>query len=524
MNVEIDLGGIIWLALLIFGLAGVAGGLVLYRLSRRVGWRAVGMSAAAAGAAALLVLPLTIVGSTDGEAPDPVISTQTIAPQPESSGIVLQGPGPAVGAGMLVPRANNVEELVARSQVIVLGTVDTAEEKNIGPYGADGKLMAAGEDGMPVTDYQVRIENVLKGDGHVEQGPGFVFRMFGHQNSPSGTVSSVAFDHPRVGQRLLFALGTNPDGTYGSGPEGLLNVDGAAVSYADGIPFGIEVAPGPFIQKIKQVSSLGGAKSTGGPAIEAAYAEPDWLMDSAWARVTVLSVEADFANMRIEEIRGYKRIPDATYAKLGIGDEVPVRVSNVAPLLAHRAGNAPMQATREGEAPAEAPKPGLVAGEHYLASMTICLTGFIDGLGCPYDGWSAELYPLQQPAPSVAPLTPGLTQPPVLSGSPVPSLKFDGVDYVHDGYAELPLGEGTVFVIDGTRVKVDELEVVGTTNEGNTPGIQDGLAVYRLQGAESSEVYTLNPGKDVVNPEDGQVFKGRDSWTRWTESRTPRGS
>ena len=109
MDIGIDLDGIIWLALLIFGLAGVAGGLVLYTLSRRVGWRAVGMSAAAAGAAALLVLPLTMVGSTDGEAPDPVIS-------------------PAVGAGMLVPRANNVEELVARSQVIVLGTVDSVEE------------------------------------------------------------------------------------------------------------------------------------------------------------------------------------------------------------------------------------------------------------------------------------------------------------------------------------------------------------------------------------------------------------
>ena len=103
-----------------------------------------------------------------------------------------------------------------------------------------------------------------------------------------------------------------------------------------------------------------------------------------------------------------------------------------------------------------------------------------------------------------------------MHGSPEPSLKFDGVDYVHSGYAERPSGEGTVFVIDRTHINVDDLEQVGTTYEGNTPGIQDGLTVYRLKTAGTNEVYTFRLGKDHVNPEDGQIFKGWDSWTRWT--------
>ena len=105
-----------------------------------------------------------------------------------------------------------------------------------------------------------------------------------------------------------------------------------------------------------------------------------------------------------------------------------------------------------------------------------------------------------------------------LHGSPVPSLKFDGVDYGRSGGAERPSGEGTVFVIDGIEINLDVLEMVGTTHEGNTSGIRDGLIVYRLKTAGTNEVYTFRPGKDHLNPEDGQIFKGQDSWTRWTPS------
>ena len=40
--------------------------------------------------------------------------------------------------------------------------------------------------------------------------------------------------------------------------------------------------------------------------------------------------------------------------------------------------------------------------------------------------------------------------------------------------------------------------------------------LYRLRGAGTNEVYTFNPGEEHMNPEDGQIFKFRDAWMRWT--------
>ncbi len=62
------------LVLLPVALALIGGGLVLYRKSTRVGWRAVGMSSLALGVGALLVFALTLPISSEGEAPEPVVS------------------------------------------------------------------------------------------------------------------------------------------------------------------------------------------------------------------------------------------------------------------------------------------------------------------------------------------------------------------------------------------------------------------------------------------------------------------
>ena len=68
----------------------------------------------------------------------------------------------------------------------------------------------------------------------------------------------------------------------------------------------------------------------------------------------------------------------------------------------------------------------------------------------------------------IAPPTPAANP---THGSPEPSLKFDGVDYVHSGSAGLPSGESTAFVIGGIEVNVNDLAVVGTTFEGRTGGL-----------------------------------------------------
>ena len=109
----------------------------------------------------------------------------------------------------------------------------------------------------------------------------------------------------------------------------------------------------------------------------------------------------------------------------------------------------------------------------------------------------------------------GSPPPPPLSGSPLPTLVFGGVRYTHGGSYEAPVGEATTFVIDGIEVHVADLEVEGTTTEGNTHGITDGLQVYRSQTGDTRAVYTFMAGQDRVNPEDGQIFKGRDTWTLW---------
>ena len=131
------------------------------------------------------------------------------------------------------------------------------------------------------------------------------------------------------------------------------------------------------------------------------------------------------------------------------------------------------------------------------------------------------------PAPTAVPSAPSLTPdpthgsppPPAPNGSPGPSLTFDGVDYVHSGYAELPSGEGTVFVIDGSEIDLHDLEMVGTTYEGNTPGISEGLQVYRSTvTGDANAVYTFTPEETHVNPEDGQIFEFAAVWTRWAAS------
>ena len=63
-----------------------------------------------------------------------------------------------------------------------------------------------------------------------------VLRMFGHLNPRGGAITSVVSQLPNPGDRL-FALGRNPDGTYGTGPQGLLDVSGETVAFADGVPF-----------------------------------------------------------------------------------------------------------------------------------------------------------------------------------------------------------------------------------------------------------------------------------------------
>ena len=71
--------GVLLIVLLPLAFAMIGGGFVLYRKSVRAGWRALGMSAITGGVGILLffalVVPTSFSTTSEGEAPQPIIST-----------------------------------------------------------------------------------------------------------------------------------------------------------------------------------------------------------------------------------------------------------------------------------------------------------------------------------------------------------------------------------------------------------------------------------------------------------------
>ena len=311
-----------------------------------------------------------------------------------------------VSSGMLVPRPTTAEELVARAEVVFIGTIiSVLDERMMGPYGEDGQPLPAGDDGLPFTDYKVGIAGVLKGDGQVQQDDALVLRMFGHLSNSSEIITPDVFTLPNPGDRLLFALGRNPDGTYGSGPEGLVNISGEKVSYADGVPFGVEISREQFL---KDMAVASGAQQ--------ATSEVRGPFDTAWAEVTIVSVEDDMATMKIQNLMDYFRYKHATYQELNVGEEILVRYDTSA-LRSTSGANSVAMGVKEGEAPLETPQTVLIEGENYRADMSVC---FSDGVtSCYFEGWSAAIYPLEQSPRSIAPLEESDTKPPPPTTTPL---------------------------------------------------------------------------------------------------------
>jgi hypothetical protein len=95
----------------------------------------------------------------------------------------------------------------------------------------------------------------VKGDGTIVEGGNFVLRMYGHLDGQSDAITLNVFTLPEPGAHLMFALGRNPDGTYGSGPDGLVNVDGYVVAFSDGVQFGEGVEPDTFVEQVMAAAS-----------------------------------------------------------------------------------------------------------------------------------------------------------------------------------------------------------------------------------------------------------------------------
>ncbi|MBM3933370.1 MAG: hypothetical protein FJ319_03560 [SAR202 cluster bacterium] len=158
-----------------------------------------------------------------------------------------QGPGPGGSTSMMVQRPQSVGQLVERSEVIFVGKVESATERMLEPYGDEGKTDIR----SPYTDYAVRVEEVLKSDGKIGASSVVTVRMYGHEGDEKEYASLIQFALPDVGDHLILALATNPDGTYGSGPEGLIEAEGAKAEYIDGEDFAESISPAELKSRVK---------------------------------------------------------------------------------------------------------------------------------------------------------------------------------------------------------------------------------------------------------------------------------
>jgi hypothetical protein len=110
-----------------------------------------------------------------------------------------------------------------------------------------------------VTDYQVVVTSVLKGDGGISAGDKVTLRQFGHLSKEKQNPTFFKnFPMSKVGESRLFALGKNPDGTtYGLlyGPYSRFAIDGESVKYSDlgdkDVEFARNVSPTQFLADIQ---------------------------------------------------------------------------------------------------------------------------------------------------------------------------------------------------------------------------------------------------------------------------------
>ncbi|MCH7801005.1 MAG: hypothetical protein IIC24_05600, partial [Chloroflexi bacterium] len=162
-------------------------------------------------------------------------------------------PSPPSSSAAPFPRPADVEELIAQSQIIVIGTIgEDFEEKMIGAYSTDGQPSGGREISFGVTDYQINIEEVIKGDETVSAGTeSIVLRMFGRVSVQQSVVPSEGeFQTAGAWRPPAVRAGQKP-GTYGSGPGGLIDIDSEDAVFADGMPFASGGTTAELLEQIK---------------------------------------------------------------------------------------------------------------------------------------------------------------------------------------------------------------------------------------------------------------------------------
>lgn len=144
----------------------------------------------------------------------------------------------------VVPR--DLPEMIQNSQLIVLGSIKAIErETSFMGYGSDGRLLKFSDISseplpagfpspeLPIVDYALEIETLYKGATLIKSGQKITFRVVGTTKSQANAANPLM---PQVGDKNLFFLGMNPDGTYGlyyGGGRSRLIVDGQVLRKTD---------------------------------------------------------------------------------------------------------------------------------------------------------------------------------------------------------------------------------------------------------------------------------------------------
>jgi hypothetical protein len=152
---------------------------------------------------------------------------------------------PEAHASLVAP-PQSLDELVDKATLIFSGEVGPVEQcLSLSGYDWDGSLLATPADcsdpqvyGLPVTDFQLLVEEVLRDDGKIAAGKPIILRVLGFPIEEIVQMSQDSeFPFSSTGDRHLFVLSPNPDGeSYGLyyGPWSRLNIDGEILRVSNG--------------------------------------------------------------------------------------------------------------------------------------------------------------------------------------------------------------------------------------------------------------------------------------------------
>lgn len=140
----------------------------------------------------------------------------------------------------------SLDELLDRATLIFIGEIGPVEQcLSISGYDWDGSVNGTPVDcanpqnwsGVPVTDFRLTVEEVLRDDGTIASGEPIILRALGFATKEGKEITKDSeFPLSYTGDRHLFLLGRNPDGTYGIsyGVWSRLIIDGESLRVSSG--------------------------------------------------------------------------------------------------------------------------------------------------------------------------------------------------------------------------------------------------------------------------------------------------